>query len=113
MASSSSTAGNSSKVVLASRIAYSRKRSRAGTPKNRQRCPHCEQDLTIKTFKRHQKLFKREDGNWMKEIDEEDENHLSSDNGSYCYLATLIQLWVIESSLLPCIQRERERERED
>ncbi len=65
---------------LASRIANSRKRKRVVIPKNRQNCPHCNQLLTIKTFRRHQKLFKRKDGTWLKESDE-DESCVSSGNG--------------------------------
>ena len=65
--------------LLASRIANSRKR-RKDTPKNRQNCPHCNQLLTMKTFRRHQTLFKKNDGTWMKDSEDE-ESCLSSGNG--------------------------------
>lgn len=58
--------------LLASRVAKSRKRPRYSTPWNRHHCPHYNQSLTLKTFKRHQKLFCRSDGTWIADIEEDD-----------------------------------------
>ena len=60
---------------LASRVRQSsRKRPRDG----RELCPHCDQYLSIKTFKRHRTLFQKGDGTWIPaattEINEEAES---------------------------------------
>ena len=28
-------------------------------------CPHCDQLLNIKTYKRHEKLYRKDDGSWI------------------------------------------------
>lgn len=33
---------------------------------SREMCPHCDQDLEVKTFKKHKSLFLKEDGTWVK-----------------------------------------------
>lgn len=49
--------------ILASRIAKSRKKpSRPPASRNRHFCPHCGQNLKLKTFKKHERLFLRKDG---------------------------------------------------
>ena len=53
--------------LLATRIAESRKKPRLSIPRNCQKCLHCNQRLTMKTFKRHQKLFCQSDGTWIKD----------------------------------------------
>ena len=62
----------SSQSLLVNRIEVSKKKRRASIPQNRIDCPHCHQYLTIKTFRRHQKLYQRSDGTWMEDGDSED-----------------------------------------
>lgn len=53
--------------VLATRIAISRKRTRSSSSislTNRPFCPHCDQNLALKTFRKYKKLFLRNDGSW-------------------------------------------------
>lgn len=58
---------------LARRIsAASRKRRKPQTSNSRRQiCPHCKQSLTLKTYKKHQKLFLRSDKTWMSDNDED------------------------------------------
>ena len=51
--------------LVAARIAQSKKRTRHLENSIRQICPHCNQSLCSKTFKRHKRLYKKEDGSWM------------------------------------------------
>ena len=54
---------------LASRIALLRNRASKTVPlpsTSRQLCPHCDQDLSQKTFRKHRKLFCRSDGSWVR-----------------------------------------------
>lgn len=50
---------------VASRIAQSRKRVRHSEPSHRQICPHCNQSLCSKTFKKHKRLYQKGDGSWV------------------------------------------------
>ena len=51
--------------LVASRIAQSRKRVRHSEQGHRQICPHCDQSLCSKTFKKHRRLYRKEDGSWV------------------------------------------------
>ena len=33
----------------------------------RKHCEHCDQDLSVKTFKKHRSLYMRADGTWIRE----------------------------------------------
>lgn len=33
---------------------------------DRELCPHCDQNLSVKTFKKHKTLFLKSDGTWIK-----------------------------------------------
>ena len=59
--------------ALARRIsAVSRKRRKSQTShRHRQICPHCNQSLTLKTYRKHQKLFLRSDSTWMSDNEED------------------------------------------
>lgn len=52
--------------MLASRVEQS-SRKRPRDPPPRELCPHCDQNLNIKTFKKHKTLFCRSDGTWVKD----------------------------------------------
>lgn len=50
--------------MLVSRVRGSaRKRAR---DQDRELCPHCDQNLSVKTFKKHKTLFLKSDGTWIK-----------------------------------------------
>ena len=56
--------------MLVSRVRRSaKKRTRAIA---RELCPHCDQNLCMKTFKRHKSLFLRDDGTWIKNATDAD-----------------------------------------
>ena len=57
---------------VASRIAQSRKRIRHSEQGNRRMCPHCDQSLCLKTFKKHERLYRKDDGSWVTEADTQD-----------------------------------------
>ncbi len=52
------------KGLLASRVAASRSK-RKGSAQNRRVCPHCNQTLCYKTFKKHKRLYAKDDGSWI------------------------------------------------
>ena len=79
---------NLAMAMLAARIDESRKRPRLSTPKNRKYCPHCSQNLTLKTFKKHKKLFLRSDGSWAQASDTEDEHFGGSEKDGKRAVAT-------------------------
>lgn len=55
--------GSAMDQLLASRVKQSsRKRSRSAP---RELCPHCDQSLSLKTFKKHKALFCKSDGTWI------------------------------------------------
>lgn len=52
--------------LVASRIAQSKKRARHSEDGHqRQICPHCDQSLCSKTFKKHKRLYEKADGTWV------------------------------------------------
>lgn len=73
--------------TIASRLAKSRK-TRTSTFRTRQ-CPHCDRNLTLKTFKRHQRLYCRSDGTW---ISGELELEESMDEGLFVACTQAIQI---------------------
>lgn len=78
------TSNESTADTIASRISGSRKRPRMSAYKIHH-CPHCDQTITLKTFKRHEKLYCRSDGTWMTESDCEasTDNCCAGDKGLY------------------------------
>lgn len=80
------------KSTLASRLQQSSSRKHHRVT-SRFLCPHCDQDLTIKTLKRHKSLFLKSDGTWMKEnvrgADSDDAAAAAgSESKDYCFQET-------------------------
>ena len=70
-------------VVIASRVEKSKKKPRSSTCRSHY-CPHCERNLTLKTFKRHQKLF-CSNGIWTRAEDtESEEEEEQCEEGTRC-----------------------------
>ena len=73
--------GESARITghLAQRIATARKRCRPRACHSRRFCPHCKQSLSLKTFKKHQKLFLKSDGAWMSTKDAESDSNCETE----------------------------------
>ena len=81
---SGSSASTSRSSFLASRLAQSSRQKsttvalRANGLKS-QLCGHCNKNLSVKTFKKHKKLYSRPDETWTKPVDEAEEDICSID----------------------------------
>lgn len=54
--------------MLVSRVQKSAIKQPRVTP--REVCHHCDQNLNIKTLKKHRNLFRKSDGTWIKDSEE-------------------------------------------
>ena len=85
--------------LLANRIADSKKRKRVSH--SRHLCPHCKQSLTLKTFKRHQKLYCKGDGTWTVDSESDDDAvFMESKCKCIVYALLFFQLMQVVLSLL-------------
>lgn len=51
--------------LLATRVVASSELPRKRKESNRSICPHCDQALSNKTFKKHKRLYSKNDGSWI------------------------------------------------
>ena len=67
--------------TLVCKIAQSsQKKPRHGNPVSSRYCEHCHQNLSLKVFKKHERLYKKSDQTWTTMSDDDDGDDHSAGN---------------------------------